>query len=411
MRALALSSMICAALVLVLTASSIAVGPLTTDIPKSLPASVMEGSLRSEVDQVDPATLTCDGVITFDDVAGGDSPGTNYDAIFESDGADFGESFVGQILSYNGDFDVLSGSPTGPLAVQAGLSAENLSVYYRYDPTNSQILTGNGPLGWPSTNAIGEGSFAVLFDFDQSEFGFDIVGQDGGGFLYINFFKRDGTLIDTHVIATGSGDVPYGFRRVGGVQDIAGITIHNDDPAGVGFDNLCHDVPGVPGDPVFLDIRPTSCPNPFNVKSNGVLPAAIVGTDGFDVSMIDPATVMLEGVAPLRWSLADVTTPVGPDAEECECNEEGPDGIMDLTLKFGIQAVLAALGVVEDEDVVPLTLTAETFDGASIELVDCVRILEKGKGPETVELLAPPDPTAKEDSSETSWGVIKGLYR
>ncbi|NIN69480.1 MAG: hypothetical protein GTO63_33310, partial [Anaerolineae bacterium] len=53
---------------------------------------------------------------------------------------------------------------------------------------------------------------------------------------------------------------------------------------------------------VDLDIKPGSCPNPLNTRSNAVLPVAILGTDVFDVNDIDPATVMLEGVSPLRWN-------------------------------------------------------------------------------------------------------------
>jgi hypothetical protein len=54
---------------------------------------------------------------------------------------------------------------------------------------------------------------------------------------------------------------------------------------------------------VPLDIHPTSCPNPINFMSRGVVPAAILGTDNFDVSQIDPSTVMLEGVSPIRWRI------------------------------------------------------------------------------------------------------------
>jgi hypothetical protein len=197
---------------------------------------------------------------------------------------------------------------------------------------------------------------------------------------------------------------------VGGVNDIAGISIENLDPGGIGLDNLCHDVPGVQGDPVFLDIKPTSCPNPVNVKSKGVLPVAIVGTEVFDVATIDPATIRLEGVEPLRWNWADVTTPIGPDAEECECNEEGPDGITDLTVKFSNQEFVAALGEVEDEEIIPVTLTATTYDGVEIEIVDCVRILVKGRQPEVMGMPAPPGSDDRPDDT-TSWGVIKGLYR
>ena len=65
------------------------------------------------INQVDYSSLTGTGLITFDDIAGGPSPGTNYDSTFESGGALFGEHFLGQTLSYSGSFDVISGSPSG----------------------------------------------------------------------------------------------------------------------------------------------------------------------------------------------------------------------------------------------------------------------------------------------------------
>ncbi len=206
-----------------------------------------QANLEPEMTQVDPDTLSCAGVITFDDVPGGSSPGTNYDAVFESGGADFAERFAGQTLSYNGNYDVLSGSPAGPLALQAGAPGQNLAVMFY---GSSQVLSGLGPIGFPDYGAIGEGSFAVLFDYDQSEFGFDLIGSGAnGGSATVSFYRRDGSLIAT-ITLSGLADGRYGFRRAGGVKDIAGISIHNDDPGGVGFDNLCHDVPGIPGRPV-----------------------------------------------------------------------------------------------------------------------------------------------------------------
>ena len=61
--------------------------------------------------------------------------------------------------------------------------------------------------------------------------------------------------------------------------------------------------------PLDVDIRPASCPNPLNVNSRGVLSVAILGSEGFDVDQVDPDTVLLEGVSPLRWSWEDVGTP------------------------------------------------------------------------------------------------------
>lgn len=123
---------------------------------------------------------------------------------------------------------------------------------------------------------------------------------------------------------------------------------------------------------VPVDVKPMSWPNPLNVKDKGVLPVAILGTEDFDVTQIDPATVLLEGVAPLRWEFEDVGTPGDPLA--------GPDGFMDLSLKFESQAIVSALGDVSDGDEVMLHLTGNLkleFGGAPIMGEDVVWIIKK----------------------------------
>jgi hypothetical protein len=60
---------------------------------------------------------------------------------------------------------------------------------------------------------------------------------------------------------------------------------------------------------VIVDIKPGSCPNPLNVKSSGVLPVAILGTRDYDITTIDPTSIRLAGVEPLRSSYEDVATP------------------------------------------------------------------------------------------------------
>ena len=120
---------------------------------------------------------------------------------------------------------------------------------------------------------------------------------------------------------------------------------------------------------VTVDVKPMSWPNPLNVNSKGVLPVAILGTEDFDVTQIDPATILLEGVAPLRWALEDVGTPGDPLA--------GPDGITDLSLKFDTQEIVAALGLVNDGDIVVLHLTGTESGGTPIEGEDVVRIIKK----------------------------------
>lgn len=129
---------------------------------------------------------------------------------------------------------------------------------------------------------------------------------------------------------------------------------------------------------VDIDIKPGSCPNPLNVKDKGVLPVAVLGIKDFDVFNIDPASIRLEGVAPVRSSYEDVATPVSNKTDDCDCTTEGPDGYLDLLLKFDTQEIVAALGGVYDGDVFLLILTGEDLAGTPIEGTDCVVIIAKG---------------------------------
>ena len=125
---------------------------------------------------------------------------------------------------------------------------------------------------------------------------------------------------------------------------------------------------------VIIDIKPTSCPNPLNVASTGDIPVAILGTEDFDVSAVDAASIFLEGVPAIRHNYADVTTPVS-DANDCACTTDGPDGFTDLVLEFETQDLVDVL-IAKDPDLVEgqvltLTLTGALING-SIEGTDCV---------------------------------------
>lgn len=125
---------------------------------------------------------------------------------------------------------------------------------------------------------------------------------------------------------------------------------------------------------VALDIKPGSCPNPLNRKGGGVLPVAILGDPGVDVSQIDPSTIRLVGVAPLRHAVEDVGSPIGSKTRICDCIEGAPDLYDDLALKFDKKAVRDALGEFEPGEEILLTITGQLFDGTEIEGEDCVRI-------------------------------------
>lgn len=127
---------------------------------------------------------------------------------------------------------------------------------------------------------------------------------------------------------------------------------------------------------VNIDVKPTSCPNPLNVKGNGVLPVAILGSDDFDVNDIDVSLVRLAGVAPLRSSIEDVAAPV-VDPEECECTTAGADEFYDLTLKFDKQSIVDALDPFVDGEEVTLEITGELLDGTPFIGSDCIIIKAK----------------------------------
>ena len=135
-----------------------------------------------------------------------------------------------------------------------------------------------------------------------------------------------------------------------------------------------------------LDIKPQSCPNPLNVKSKGVLPVAILGTDSFDVIDIEILSLRLVGVSPLpgRSSVEDVATPfagtISTPPDEDSCNDLGGDGFLDLTLKFDAQEIataLAALAPLNDREALVLKLTGNLTNGTPIEGQDVVRIIKK----------------------------------
>ncbi len=128
---------------------------------------------------------------------------------------------------------------------------------------------------------------------------------------------------------------------------------------------------------VAFDIKPTSCPNPFNVGKRGLMPVAVLGSAEFDVSDVDVSGLLLVGVAPIHSSLEDVAAPI--DWNECECTEDGPDGFTDLTLKFKMQELAAAVEYAYDGEIVEMKLMGNLLDGTTIIGRDCVRIIANGR--------------------------------
>jgi hypothetical protein len=149
------------------------------------------------------------------------------------------------------------------------------------------------------------------------------------------------------------------------------------------------------GPTLQLDIKPGSCPNPLNVRSRGVLPVVIFGTEKSDVSSIDPDSLVLvregiDGEAPvIRYNYDDVGTPSPGELCDCEDIDEDNlndedidgDGFVDLTVKFRVQDLVGELNLdeVESKETILLAIMGESADGSLILGEDCVRIINKMK--------------------------------
>jgi hypothetical protein len=134
-----------------------------------------------------------------------------------------------------------------------------------------------------------------------------------------------------------------------------------------------------------FDIKPRACPNRLNVKKRGVLRAAILGTDNFDVNQVDITSLRLEGIAPIRSAFRDLATPFVPfigKTSKDDCNKIGPDGFLDLVLKFNARKVIRALGKLKHRDIAVLQLRGnlrEEFGGTPIKGEDVVVIILKNR--------------------------------
>jgi len=227
----------------------------------------------------------------------------------------------------------------------------------------------------------------VYNDVDGDGIMNDAAGGVAGAMVTLigtGLFETTGSdgLFDFHVSEAGAYTVhmtePLGYFPTNGNE--IGVLVEGEyGPVEFGL-QLVDEVP-------IVDVKPGSDVNPLNLKSNGVLPVAICGSADFDVRLIDPTSLDLNGVEPLRWSYEDVCgsddMAMDPDMPEMNGDdEEMPDGYEDMTLKFSTQEIvawiIAEFGDVARNDIVTLTMTGKLMDvdGTIISGEETVRIVQ-----------------------------------
>ena len=118
-----------------------------------------------------------------------------------------------------------------------------------------------------------------------------------------------------------------------------------------------------------IDIRPGSDENPVNLRSRGLLPVAVLSTDAFDATTLDPAAITL-------GDNDGADTPVATRRNGtlfASLEDVNEDGLLDLVLHFEVQALVANGDL--DAGTTFLVLNGATSDGGPLRAADAVRIV------------------------------------
>jgi hypothetical protein len=128
---------------------------------------------------------------------------------------------------------------------------------------------------------------------------------------------------------------------------------------------------------VEIDIKPGGDVNSINLKSKGVIPVALLGSDAVDVTLVDPDSLSF-GPADATLEPASLAHAKGPHYADVN-----GDSIMDLVAHFRTQETGIAEGHTE------ACLRGE-LDGTPFEACDAVMTKPMcGLGPELALLLPP----------------------
>lgn len=163
-------------------------------------------------------------------------PDGEISGIYSTFSTKIAESFAGQTVSggAGSTFETVSGTPSNPLTLLVPAAQDGVYI------TLGRLTGLAKGLGFYD---IAEGAMSLFFTLDQSSMGFSLVGGHGGN-AYLDFFARDGSLIDS-VLVNNLFNTDYTFSSSGPL--FAGITISNDDPGGITIDDLRISVVPIPG--------------------------------------------------------------------------------------------------------------------------------------------------------------------
>jgi len=204
--------------------------------------------------------------------------------------------------------------------------------------------------------------------------------ESENGAIYVAYAVSDititGNIVHDNTLQIHKWDNPGGIM-IGTDVDAANVHVNDNNI----FGNLDSVSPNVDFEPwldgalvivnpcgpqvieVVIDIKPDSDPNSINLGSAGVIPVAILSSETFDATTVDPATVSLAGAA------VKMAGKSGKYLSHIE--DVNGDELMDLVCQVLTEGLV---GIVVGDSVA--VLTAETYDGQAIRGEDSISIVK-----------------------------------
>jgi hypothetical protein len=128
------------------------------------------------------------------------------------------------------------------------------------------------------------------------------------------------------------------------------------------------------GSKMVIDIKPGNEQNNINLKSNGVVPVAVLTTDDFDAATVNPATAFFAGATPKHWGLEDVDHDGDDDVifhfrtQQLNLDEDSTEAT--LTAQLAGEPLMSQMTV---------RSTAQTSGGMVVSGTDAVKIVASKK--------------------------------
>ena len=234
-------------------------------------------------------------------------------------------------------FDGLGDIRVRPDGIWQARFAEDAILHYSRTLTLIETLSVAGSFpGFP-------GPLALTSSFRD---GFFLLDHFGRRLVEVDKAGDEIAVVSTAMLGDGRGlgiDVDLSTRRI--FVQINNTAIY------VLSDTFIGPAPRV----VTIDVKPDGFPNSINVRSNGVIPVAVLTTAAFDAATVDPSTV--------RFG-PNAATPVN---RQGQFDDVDRDGDADLVLHFRTRDTGVVCGTTS------IVLSGRTYSGEPIKGFDSVR--------------------------------------